>query len=81
MPELQAVLLMSMGGRLGRKLLGRIPVTLVYLCNIFYGMAVLVNLLGCLWLFTARCEGLENSWLTNVGECTAQPPHSSLPDI
>ena len=49
-------------------MLGRIPVTFVYLCNIFYGMAVLVNLLGCLWLFTARCEGYENSWLTEVGE-------------
>lgn len=59
---------MSMGGRLGRKMLGRIPVTFVYLCNIFYGMAVLVNLLGCLWLFTARCEGYERSWLTEVGE-------------
>ena len=62
---------MSMGGRLGRKLMGRIPVTLVYLCNILYGMAVLVNLLGCLWLFTAHCEGIERSWLTRVG---ALPP-------
>ena len=58
---------MSMGGRLGRELLGRIPVTLVYLANIMYGMAVLANLLGCMWLFTARCEGIEHSWLTEVG--------------
>lgn len=66
-PGAQGVLLMSMGGRLGRKLVGRIPVTLVYLSNIVYGMAVLANLLGCLWLFTARCEGVENSWLAHVG--------------
>ena len=33
-----------------------------------YAMAVLINLLGCAWLFTARCEGYDRSWLTSVGE-------------
>ena len=78
---LQAVLLMSMGGRLGRKLMGIIPVTLVYLCNIMYGMAVLVNLLGCLWLFTARCEGLDQSWLVSVGMLPCSLPPSGWPSM
>ena len=81
----QAVLLMSMGGRLGRKLLGHIPVTVVYLVNILYGMAVLANLLGCLWLFIARCEGTETSWLMDVGVClptrTLLQPGSNFPSF
>ena len=86
---LQEALLLSMGGQLSKRLLGVLPVTVVYLSNILcavglaelhqvhgylkhvprrYGWAVLLNLLGCVWLFTARCEGYENSWLTSIGE-------------
>ena len=28
---------------------------------------VLINLLGCAWLFTAHMEGAEQSWLVDVG--------------
>ena len=28
---------------------------------------VLTNLLGMIWLFTAQFEGLDHSWLTDVG--------------
>ena len=50
----------------------------VYLSNIMYAMAVLINLLGCVWLFTARCEGYDQSWLTSVGDACPVPAKSSL---
>lgn len=43
------------------------PLTSWLLADMLYCGCVLINSLGMLWLFTARCEGLENSWLADVG--------------
>ena len=44
-----------------------------------YAMAVLINLLGCVWLFTARCEGYNQSWLTSVGDASPLPAEQCWP--
>ena len=63
----QAALFMSMSGQLSQRLLSLLPVTALYMFNILYAWAVLLNLIGCTWLYTARMEGFESSWLTSVG--------------
>lgn len=57
---------------MGKKLMGWLPVSYLYLANILYAMAVLINLMGCTWLFTAETEGSDRSWLIDVG--TSSPP-------
>lgn len=47
--------------------MGWLPVSYLYLINILYAMFVLINLLGCVWLFTAEAEGASISWLIEVG--------------
>ena len=64
---LQSVFVLSLGGQVGRKLMGWLPVSYLYLVNILYAMFVLINLMGCTWLFTAESEGSGISWLTDVG--------------
>lgn len=59
--------MLSLGGQVGRKLMGWLPVSYLYLVNIVYAMLVLINLMGCAWLFTAELEGSHISWLTDVG--------------
>ena len=57
---------------LGRRLAGKLPSSTVYLINLMYSAAVLVNLLGCLWYWTARREGIDSDhvWLASVGAGT-----------
>ena len=59
--------MLSLGGQVGKKLMGWLPVSLLYLANVLYAMAVLINLMGCTWLFMAEMEGSEKSWLIEVG--------------
>ena len=60
-------------GRLGRRLLAwRLPLTAWLLADILYCGFALTNFLGMVWLFCAQCEGLDNSWLADVGELTAE---------
>ena len=59
--------MLSLGGQVGRKLMGVLSVSYLYLINILYAMLVLINLMGCAWLFTAEMEGAHLSWLTDVG--------------
>ena len=47
--------------------MGWLPVSFLYLANVLYAMAVLINLMGCTWLFMAEMEGSERSWLIEVG--------------
>ncbi|KAK9792471.1 hypothetical protein WJX73_000921 [Symbiochloris irregularis] len=56
-------------GGLGRKLTGRLSAAVVYFISLVYTAAVLINLLGCLWYWTAAREGLDkpNIWLRDVG--------------
>lgn len=55
---------------LGRKLTGKLPSSVLYFANLIYLAAVLINLLGNLWYWTARREGLGTStvWLSSIGE-------------
>jgi len=69
---MQCVFVLSLGGQVGKKLMGWLPVSYLYLANILYAMAVLINLMGCTWLFTAETEGSDRSWLIDVG--TSSPP-------
>lgn len=55
-------------GTLSRWLQGALPVSSRLLGNAFYTLAVLLNLLGCLWVAIAKWEGLDNSWMVNVCE-------------
>ena len=60
----------SSGGQLGKRLNRWVSSTLLYFLNIVYAAAALINFLGCLWYWVARREGVDNSWLTSVGnEC------------
>ena len=38
-----------------------------FLLNVLFTMLVFINLLGCMWWFTAEMEGLENSWVAVAG--------------
>ena len=59
----------SLGGDLGGKLLGLLPVWAVHLVDLLYAMFVLINLMGSLFLFTAYTEGLDrHTWLDDVGK-------------
>lgn len=53
---------------LGRKLTGKLPSSVLYFANLIYLAAVLINLLGNLWYWTARREGLGTStvWLSSI---------------
>lgn len=64
---MQSVFVVSLGGQVGRKLMGWLPVSSLYLVNILYAILVLINLMGCTWLFTAEMEGSGISWLIDVG--------------
>lgn len=75
----QSMFVESLGGDLGGKLLGLLPVWAVYLLDLCYAMAVLINLMGCLWLFTAYTEGIKGvTWLYDVGERPPCPIMSSF---
>ena len=57
----------SSGGQLGKRLNRWVSSTLLYFLNIVYSATALINFLGCLWYWVARREGVDNSWLTSVG--------------
>ena len=38
-----------------------------FLINVLFTMLVFINLLGCMWWFTAEVEGLEDSWVAYAG--------------
>lgn len=63
---------------MGRKLMGWLPISLLYLVNIVYAMLVLINLMGCAWLFVAELEGSHISWLIDVGASSFPVPVSLL---
>lgn len=67
MAAMQSVFVLSLGGQVGRKLMGWLPISYLYLVNILYAMLVLINLMGCTWLFVAETESPGESWLCNVG--------------
>lgn len=68
MGVVQNVFVLSLGGQVGRKMMGWLPISYLYLINILYAMFVLINLMGCTWLFAAEVEGSGISWLIDVGE-------------
>ena len=39
----------------------------LHLLNLVLALAVLVNLMGCIWWFVAELEGLENSFAAHTG--------------
>lgn len=56
-------------GRAGKRLMAtQLPLTAFLLADILYCGIALTNFLGMVWLFCAQCEGLDNSWLADVGE-------------
>lgn len=66
---MQGLFVRALAGHLGQQLLTLLPFTVLYLMHIVYSAAVLINLLGCFWLFTAKVlEDPHSSWLTSVGE-------------
>ncbi|KAK9797413.1 hypothetical protein WJX73_008201 [Symbiochloris irregularis] len=42
-----------------------ISTTWLYVMQILYAMAVVINLVGCLWYWTASTEGITNTWITH----------------
>ena len=66
---MQGLFVRALAGQTGQRLLTLLPFTVLYLLHIVYSAAVLINLLGCFWLFTAKVmEDPHSSWLTSVGE-------------
>lgn len=49
-----------------------------FLLNVLFTMLVFINLLGCIWWFTAEMEGLENSWVA-VAEVNFDVVNASSP--
>ena len=62
-----------------RAALQHISTAVLYLLNLIFSLAVLVNLLGCLRIFIAQIEGFENSWVAATGEgCSGVPAVSRV---
>lgn len=60
----------SSSSQLGKRLNAWLSSTFLYITSIIYTAAALINFFGCVWYWVARREGLPNSWLTQVGECS-----------
>lgn len=58
----------SSSSQLGKHLNAWLSSTFLYITSIIYTAAALINFFGCVWYWVARREGLQNSWLTQVGE-------------
>lgn len=70
----QGLFVRALAGRLGQQLLTILPFTVLYLFHIVYSALVLINLQGCLWLFTAKVlEDPYTSWLAHVGSLPGPP--------
>ncbi len=67
---LQAMFVESQGGDLGGKLMGVLPGWAIYGADLIFAMYMLINLMGCLWLFTGITEDHRGGqcWLKSVGE-------------
>lgn len=65
----------SQGGDLGGKLLGVLPGWAIYGADLVFAMYMLINLMGCLWLFTGITEDHRGNhcWLESVGEAGLRP--------
>ncbi|KAK9812616.1 hypothetical protein WJX72_000666 [[Myrmecia] bisecta] len=57
---------LQLGSRSGSRFAKLISSSVIYFVLTVYAACALINLLGCIWYFTARREGLANSWLTSV---------------
>ena len=67
----------SQGGDLGGKLMGVLPGWAIYAADLIFAMYVLINLMGCLWLFTGITEYHRGGhcWLESVGEHSISQPN------
>ncbi|CAL5221214.1 g3363 [Coccomyxa viridis] len=65
----KAMFVESQGGDLGGKLMGVLPGWAIYGADLIFAMYVLINLMGCLWLFTGITEDHRGGdcWLKSVG--------------
>lgn len=51
-----------------------LPHGLGYFCNLAFTAALFINILGCIWYYTARVEGIRpgHTWLAIVGAPQAE---------
>ena len=65
----------SLGGDLGGRLMGVMPGWAIYAADLVFAMYVLINLMGCLWLFTGITEYKQGGhcWLESVGKPKVTP--------
>ena len=66
----------SQGGDLGGKLMGVLPGWAIYGADLVFAMYMLINLMGCLWLFTGITENHRGGhcWLESVGKIRLPNP-------
>ena len=66
----QAMFVEALGGDLGDRLMGVLPGWAIYAADLVFAMYVLINLMGCLWLFTGITEYKQGGhcWLESVGK-------------
>ena len=66
----------SQGGDLGGKLMGVLPGWAIYGADLIFAMYMLINLMGCLWLFTGITEYHRGGhcWLESVGRLSVPHP-------
>ena len=67
---LQAMFVESLGGDLGGKLMGVVPVWAIYVTDLMFALYIVIHTTGCLWLFTGLTESAQGGhcWLESVGE-------------
>lgn len=72
---MQAMFVESLGGDLGGRLMGVMPGWAIYAADLVFAMYVLINLMGCLWLFTGITEYKQGGhcWLESVGKPKVTP--------
>lgn len=70
----------SQGGDLGGRLMGVLPGWAIYAADLVFAMFMLINLMGCLWLFTGLTENDQGGhcWLENVGELSTASREEDL---
>ena len=71
---LQALVFSSMTSQYNPHIVKYVNLGVLFILNLAYAAAILINFVGCLWFYVATLQGLENSWVNgeSSGFCRKQ---------
>ena len=66
---LQALVFSSLTSHYNPYALKYVNIGVLFIFNLAYAGAILINFFGCLWFYVATLEGLDNSWVNGTRLC------------